>query len=347
MTTDTKMAETAVDLTVIAATDRPTRCTEIDERWQQYFGEQYDWGQPKSQPANRSSVLPHACENYPLLYRRWWREHVRPTARLASVYRQGNIMERETRFLLEHDLRFELRRSGMSQDWPAYQITGSIDTEIKINGEWVLAEIKSCHPNVYAQINAVKDFLGMKFHVFRRYPGQLLTYQWLGNQERALMLLCNKNNSEIKGLWQYLDDYEDRGEWLVQRAERINAALADGTPHLTQISDPDICPECEFAARCAPPLSFSPPLISRNLAFIAMLNRRGQLAAASKEYKKADEAVKNALNRVVWQDPDHPEIPPTRALLAGAWTVDRSVRKDGVPVFHIRSSEDPKEEEDD
>lgn len=326
--------------------ERPTRCVEIDERWLAYFAEEYDVGMPHSQPGNRASVLPHACENYVLMYRRWWQEHVRPTPHLCSVFRQGNVMERDTRLFLEGELRFPLRRSGMSQDWPAYQISGSIDTEIQINGEWVLAELKSCHPNVYAQVNTVADFAAMKFHVFKRYPGQLLTYQWLGAQERALMILRNKGSTDIKALWQYLDEHLDYAETLVQRAERVNRALAEDTPNLSQLSDPDVCEECEFFARCAPPMMTKPPLISRNPAFIDLLDRRGAVEAASVEFKALDTQAKAALKRVEWDDPQDPEAPPARALLAGAWTVDRTVRRDGVPVFKIRTAEEPKEDED-
>jgi len=337
------VSETAV--TEVQA--RPVRCAELDEAWQHYFAEEYDWGQSRSQPGNRASVLPHACENYPLMYRRWWKEHVRPEPRLLSIFRQGNVMERETRLLLEGSLGFELRKSQVSQDWPAYQITGTIDTEIKVNGEWVLAEIKSCHPNLYGQVNAVADFASMRFHVYRRYRGQLLLYQWLGAHDRALMILCNKSTGEVKALWQYLDEHLDYGELLIQRAQKINAALADGTAHLQQIGDPDVCGECEFFARCGPPMLISPPLVSRNPAFISLLNQRGAVAAASSEFEKVDKQVKAALKRVQWQDPEKPDEPPTRCLLAGRWTVDRSVRKDGVPVFKIREAEEPKETEED
>jgi len=328
-----------------AAGARPERWEGLEQRWWQYFAEEYRTGRPRSQPANRASVLPNACENYVLMYRRWWKEHVRPEPRLCSVFRQGNVMEKDTRLLLEHELGFELRRSQMAEEWPAYQITGSIDTEILVDGEWVLAEFKSVHPNLYSQLKSVADLANHRFHVYRRYPGQLLLYQWLGNHDRALLIPRNKSTSEVKGLWQYLDEHLEEAEALVKRAERVNAALLEETPNLEQLADPEVCEECEFAARCAPPITFTPPLIARDPRFLGLLDERGQLEEASGRFKEVHTSVRAALNHVVWQDPEHPERPPAKTVLAGPWTIERRESRSHVVSYKIRLAEEPKEEE--
>jgi len=324
----------------------PVICSEIADRWNDYFANEYRSTETDRPAGNRASSIAHVCENYPLMARRWYEERSRPPNELLSIFRQGNVMHEDTKYLLGKEMRFSLRRSEMPHGYKPLELTGHIDTEIEVAGKWELAEIKSIHPNVYGQINRVEDFFTMKFHVFRAYPGQLLMYVLMANRERGLMILRNKSTSQIKPLWVYLWDHADYAEGLLKRAERVNAALRDGTRNLIQLCDPEVCEECDFAHRCAPPITFPLPLMSQNPAFIALLERRGQLAAAAAEYIEIDKQVKVSLRHVQWQG-DDPKLPPAKTLLAGGWIITRAVNKNGVESFKIRREEEPKEDPDD
>ena len=329
-----------------ATPTRPLVCEEITGRWQEYFAEEYRSSETDKPAGNRASTIAHVCENFPLMARRWYKERPRPDPYLLSIFRQGNVMHDDTRHLLGKELRFPLRRTEMPHGYEPLELTGHIDMEIEIAGEWELAEIKSIHPNVYPRIERIEDFFTMKFHVFRAYPGQLYMYLFMANRERGLMILRNKSTSQLKPLWAYLFEHEEYAESLLQRAEKVNAALRDGTQNLAQLSDPDVCEECEFAARCAPPITFTPPLLAQNQAFIALLDRRGEVAGMAAEHSEVDAQVKKSLRHVDWHN-GKPDEPPAKTLLAGGWVVTRSVRKDGVAVFKIRQQDDPKEDPDD
>ncbi len=320
-------------------TIRPTTCVEIAQAWRRYFDYEYDWGGRGKPSSNRASELPHPCDNYCLFCRTAWNERPRPVAHTLGLFRQGISMEQETVRLLE-DMGIETRRAQWTLEWPEYQIAGHIDREIMLPGEssWLIAELKAMNANTFAGIHEVADLFRASFWVHRKYPGQLLLYMLLHNTERALLILRDKGSSDLKPLWLYLDEHLEYAEGLIQRAERVNRALAEGTPELTKLCDPGVCEGCDFYHVCAPDLSFAAPLLFVEEDFIADLRRRDELKPAAEEYAKLDKKVKGMLARVEWGE--------TSTGYAGEFTIRRATNKNGAVGFRInRSLESPTTEE--
>lgn len=309
-------------------TARPTTCAEMESAWRHYFDVEYDWGGRGRPSGNRASELPHPCDNYCLLCRIAHNERPRPNAHTLGLFRQGQAMEAETVRLLE-DMGIETRRAQWTLEWPKYQIAGHIDREIMLPGEngWLIAELKAMNANTFAGIHEVADLFRASFWVHRKYPGQLLLYLLLHNTERALLILRDKGSSDLKPLWLYLDEHLEYAESLIQRAERVNLAVAEGTPELAKLSDPGVCEGCDFYHVCAPDLSFAAPLLFTEADFIADLQRRDELKPYAEEYAKLDKRLKGMLGRVEWGE--------ATTGYAGDFTIKRATNKVGTVSFKI------------
>jgi len=199
--------------------------------------------------ANRASELGHECLRYLVLNRTRWQEKGLYDARLQMIFDMGKAVED----MVCQDLKeagFTIVEQQRPFSWPQYQITGSIDFKLAIDGQTYPAEIKSAAPHPFASINSVEDMLKHKYPYMRRYPAQLTLYLLMDGKEKGLFLFKNKSSGELKEIWMDLD-YEF-AESLVQKAEVINNHVAGGTlPEPIEYQD-DICGECAFAHICLP-----------------------------------------------------------------------------------------------
>jgi hypothetical protein len=321
---------------------RPETCEWLEQRWLDYFTNDYRAG--NSRPAgNRSSTLCHPCGNYTLLSRRFWESRKRPSPHLCSIFRQGNVMELDSKRLLQHEMTVPMSMPDTDLWDDQYQISGHIDCVVEIPEGRFLGEIKSMNPNTFDRIHRAADLLEQSFHVFRSYVDQVLLYLYLRSEPKGLLIPRCKNDSRLRFLWVYLDsdDNLDRATRLLEKAERVNAAFADGVEHIDKLCSPQVCPECEWWDRCAPPLSFAPALIAQNPEFIAMVDERMAYEEAGRLFAEADKSVKDALKRVEWGDSDR--------LQAGRWEVRRKVASNGAQRFSFSDmdSTEPKGDDDD
>jgi CRISPR/Cas system-associated exonuclease Cas4 (RecB family) len=199
--------------------------------------------------ANRSSEMGHPCTRYLVLNRTHWQEKALPDAKLQMIFDMGKMIEA----LVEHDLReagFTILEQQRPFSWPEYQITGMIDFKVALDGGVYPVEVKSAAPNMFASVATLQDMLNHKYLYMRKYPAQIQLYLIMDNKERGLFLFKNKSSGELKEIWVDLDlEYT---ESLLQKAERVNWHIANGSlPEPIDYAE-DICGECAYAHICLP-----------------------------------------------------------------------------------------------
>jgi CRISPR/Cas system-associated exonuclease Cas4 (RecB family) len=252
--------------------------------------------------SNRASDLGNPCLRYHVLNRTRWEEKSLHDVGLQNVFDLGNDIE-------EIALR-ELAAAGVKVieqqkpfNWPEYQITGHLDGLVMIEGKAYPLEIKSCSPFVFDAINTADDLKKGKYAYLRKYPVQLTLYLLMSNIEKGVFLFKNKVTGAYKEIWLDLD-YE-LGEQALNRAEAINAHLADKTVPEAEYGEE--CDRCGFAHICdVNHIGKEVEIDTGELAM--MLDRMDELKPAKKEYEEIDEQVKKA-------------VEGREKILAGEWFV--------------------------
>ena len=197
--------------------------------------------------SNTASELGHPCLLYHVYQRTRWQERTLHDARVQLIFGMGNAVE---------DLAMqELREAGfkvVEQQrpffWPEYQITGTIDCKLLLDGEAVPTEIKSCSPYMFDKINAIDDLTRGKYLYLRKYPAQLTLYLLMDNKERGVFLFKNKSNGQYKEIWMNID--YALGEELLKRAECINRHVAASTLPDPMEYDEGVCDKCGYVHIC-------------------------------------------------------------------------------------------------
>jgi len=231
--------------------------------------------------ANRASELGHECLRYLVLLRTRWQEKTLHDARLQMVFDMGRMVED----LVQQDLRdagFTLIEQQRAFSWDKYQITGSIDFKLAIDGKVYPAEVKSAAPHPFASINSVQDMLHHKYHYMRKYPAQLTLYLLMDNKDEGVFLFKNKTTGEFKEIWMDLD--YAFAETLVQKAEAINKHVAEGTLPDPMDYDEDICGSCGFVHICLPDRIGKEVEVSDDGALLELVTRYMELKPGAKEY---------------------------------------------------------------
>jgi CRISPR/Cas system-associated exonuclease Cas4 (RecB family) len=238
--------------------------------------------------ANRASELGHECLRYLVLNRTRWQEKSLHDAKLQMIFDMGRMVED----LVSQDLKeagFALVEQQRPFSWAKYQITGSIDFKLAIDGQVYPTEVKSAAPHAFASINSVGDMLHHKYPYMRRYPAQLTLYLLMDNKERGLFLFKNKSTGELKEIWMDLD--YNFAERLVQKAEAINKHVAEGTlPEPMEYSE-DICGDCGYAHICMPERIGKEVEISDDTELLELVTRYEILKPGAKEFDEVDKRI--------------------------------------------------------
>ena len=241
--------------------------------------------------SNRASQLGHECLRYHVYERSRWSEKALHGVGLQQVFDLGRDFEE----IVLRELReagFQIHEGQRTFSWDAYNITGSIDGMIIIDGEAIPLEIKSASPYAFDSINSVEDIRRHKYPYMRRYLSQVTLYCLLSNKDRAVIVFKNKVSGALKEIWVPLD-YE-LGETLLKRAEAINAHVAAGTVPEPIPYDDMLCGECAYAHICLPDhIGKEVEMDTGELA--TMLDRLDELKSAVKEYEEIDDQVKKAV----------------------------------------------------
>jgi hypothetical protein len=238
--------------------------------------------------ANRASELGHECLRYLVLNRTRWQEKSLHDARLQMIFDIGRMVEN----LVAQDLReagFTIVEQQRPFSWQKYQITGSIDFKLAIDGQVYPCEVKSAAPNAFNSVNSVNDMLHHKWAYMRRYPAQLTLYLLLDNKERGLFLFKNKSSGEMKEIWMNLD--MDFAESLIQKAEKVNWYVANGgLPDPIDYAE-DICGECPFIHICLPDRIGKEVEVTDDGELLGLVTRYMELKPGAKEFDDVNDRI--------------------------------------------------------
>lgn len=238
--------------------------------------------------ANRASELGHECLRYLVLNRTRWQEKTLYDARLQMVFDMGRMVE-DLVFQDLKDAGFSIVEQQRPFSWAKYQITGSIDFKLAIDGKVYPTEVKSSAPHPFASINSVVDMLHHKYHYMRKYPAQLTLYLLMDNKDEGLFLFKNKSTGELKEIWMDLD-YEF-AESLVQKAEAINKHVEEGTLPAPMDYNEDICGSCGFVHICMPDRIGKEVEVTQDGELLELVTRYMALKPGAKEYDEVNDRI--------------------------------------------------------
>jgi CRISPR/Cas system-associated exonuclease Cas4 (RecB family) len=238
--------------------------------------------------ANRASELGHECLRYLVLNRTRWQEKTLHDARLQMIFDMGRMVED----MVFQDLReagFTIIEQQRPFSWQKYQITGTIDFKLAIDGHVYPTEVKSAAPHAFESINSVQDMLKHKWAYMRRYPAQLTLYLLMDNKDKGVFLFKNKSTGEVKEVWLDLD--YDFGESLIKKAEAVNKHVAEETLPDPMEYNEDICQDCGFVHICLPDRIGKEVEISDNTELLELVMRYHTLKPGAKEYDDVNDRI--------------------------------------------------------
>lgn len=238
--------------------------------------------------ANRASELGHECLRYLVLNRTRWQEKALHDARLQMIFDMGRAVED----MVFQDLKeagFTIVEQQRPFSWAKYQITGSIDFKLSIDGKVYPTEVKSAAPHPFASINSIQDMLKHKYPYMRKYPAQLTLYLLMDGKEEGLFLFKNKSTGEYKEIWMDLD--YDFAESLVKKAELINQHVAEGTLPEHMEYNEDICQDCPFAHICLPDRIGKEVEVTEDGELLGLITRYMELKPGAKEYDEVNDRI--------------------------------------------------------
>lgn len=198
---------------------------------------------------NRASELGHPCTRYHVLNRTRWEEKTLHDERLQLIFELGNMIEEVTvRDLKEAG--FAIVEQQRPFVWREYNITGTVDGKILIDGEAVPFEVKSCSQFVFDKINTIDDLKNGKYLYMRKYPTQLNLYLLMDNKPRGVFLFKNKQTGAYKEIWMDLDYV--LGEEAIKRAEAVELCIKSGVLPACPEFDEQMCGDCGYRHICLP-----------------------------------------------------------------------------------------------
>jgi len=216
--------------------------------------------------------------------------------------------------IIEDAVMADLREAGIAIveqqrpfSWQKYQITGSIDGKLAVNGDVYPCEIKSAAANPFASINSVGDMLRHKYPYMRRYPAQLTLYLLMDGKDKGLFLFKNKSTGELKEIWMELD--YAFAESLVQKAEAINAHVAAGTVPEPMEYNYNVCSECAYAHICMPDRIGTEVEVDSTEELVELLAEYETLKPGAKRYDEVDKRITEL-------------VTGREKVLAGEWFVE-------------------------
>lgn len=226
-----------------------------------------------------------------------WKERPLHNAELQARFDVGNLWEREIIRELE-GIGFTIILS--QQPVEVYGRGGSLIASGRIDGfiatshrEKIPFEIKSMHPQIFNQINSVKDL--EKKPWLRKYVRQLQMYLFGNNLEEGLFIFC-----DCLGHWKIFPVYLDYGacEWILQRLERVNEHIQKKTYPKRIPYDPQLCDKCAFSTKCLQDVINKPAELIDNEEFEKDLDRHEELKPLAKEYKDVHDKIKKSTKGV-------------------------------------------------
>ena len=243
--------------------------------------------------SNRASALGYAvpmlsgCLRRGVYERTNWQDKELHDARVQLIFDEGNNQESAIlRDLAEAGV--QIIEQQTPYEWKQYQITGHVDGKYVEDGIAYPVEIKSMSPNIFTSVNSFEDM--KKKPWTRSYMVQITLYMLMQGIDKAIFIIKNKSNGELKQLTVDLD--YDLGEACLKAAEEINKHVVAGTlPE--KIKDIQVCKDCPFKLICCLGVSFGEPLkISDDPLFTERLEKYISLKDQSAECDKLYEVIR-------------------------------------------------------
>lgn len=255
--------------------------------------------------SNRASALGDPCIRKLVYMRTAWDKALPPSESLAGIFETGNRLESVIERILSEagqsanprwrivGAQISIKDNLLEQ----YEISGHIDgiLQTEESGQWdnlAVVDIKTSSPHVFASLDGIESL--EKYPWTAKYIAQLSIYALGLNLEKCCLIFIDKSNlfSAKTILWDLDYGY---AEELLAKAKAINKHVNEGTLP-DKINRPDICGRCEFAAYCMPELAGTGNMIINDDSELAdMLQRRGELEPAKKEFDAIESTLKKRL----------------------------------------------------
>lgn len=173
--------------------------------------------------------------------------------------------------------------------------TGRIDGFIgdEHRGNLIPFEIKSMAPNVFNGVKTLEDL--QKKPWLRKYTRQLQMYMFGNNVEQGLFIF-----TDCLGHWKVFPVYLDYGECeaILQKLERVHAAIKAKTYPDRIPYDQSICGKCQFAAICLPDVINRPADFIDNPELENDLDRHEELKPLASEYTELHDKIKETFHGI-------------------------------------------------
>jgi len=242
--------------------------------------------------SNRASGIDDPCMRRIFYYRTCGELADEINPGLVAIFEEGREQEPGVRRFLS-ELGFEIVRAQSTEEWPEYQISGSVDGIIEWNGQKFIVEIKTVSEYAWEKLHTKDDF---DDGYYRKWLGQIQIYMLLFGYEKGIFILKRKQAKEVRVIEVDLD-YE-RAETLLKNAETVNKAISTETPP-DFIKNPVECRKCPFFGKvCNPPMDFGEIAIIEDPEMFNKLARRDELADARSEYEKLDKDIKERFREI-------------------------------------------------
>lgn len=199
--------------------------------------------------------------------------------------------------IIDQDIQGQLTIAIPEQDTPEFRkgevLTGHMDGLIKWNGEWMVFEVKSMHPNLFRGIKDLSDF--QKKPLYRRYLRQAQMYLVGRNMEMGLFILTDGMGHDLP-IPVYLD-YGD-ADWILKHLERVARAIRaheypDRIPY-----DYQLCGKCQFAHICLPDVINRPADMIVNEELEADIARHEEIKPLAAEYDHLHDTIKETFKGI-------------------------------------------------
>lgn len=210
------------------------------------------------QHTNRASSIGHPCLRRLVYQRTRWQDAQPHSARLQSIYDEGNLHE--------PDIMRKLQEAGyqvVHQQRPFFHeelnLSGHVDGALYADGEEITVEGKSTSQGTWDEVSdyrsgfrGMEDMLESDRWYVRGYVYQVTVYLKCTDNKHAIIVFKHKNTGEIKLV--PIEFREDIWGEIEGKCRAINKHVEEKTLPDRILYDPALCGDCPYSHICAPPV---------------------------------------------------------------------------------------------